>query len=300
MKFVTYESNDQARLGALVGEEIIDLRRAFAALAHQDPTAVFPEDMIGLLADGEAGLAKAKTAVEYALSDEAKEDNLRVAAADATLMPPITRPGKIICLGRNYAAHAAEGGAEPPPYPMLFYKPATSLLGDGGTIVVPAITERPDYEGELAVIIGKTCKNVSEEEALDYVGGYAVAMDITARDLQRRTSQFTAGKMLDTFGPLGPALVTADEVPDPSNLTLKTVLNGNVMQDDTTANMIFTVPFTIHYISQIATLEVGDIILTGTPEGVGYPRKPPVFLQNGDIISVEIEKIGKLTNHVQR
>lgn len=301
MKFVTYEHGDEARLGALVGDEIVDLQAAEQALAHYDPTFVFPNDMIELLTEGEAGLAKAKTAVSAVLDGPLTgKDDLRLSADSVKILPPIPRPGKIICLGRNYAAHAAEGGAEPPPFPMLFYKPATSLIGEGGTIVVPAITEKPDYEGELAVVIGRTCKDVSEADALDYVGGYTAALDVTARDLQRRTSQFTAGKMLDTFGPMGPALVTPDEVPDPGKLMLKTVLNGNVMQDDTTSNMIFSVAFTIHYISQIATLEVGDIILTGTPEGVGYPRNPPVWLQNGDVLSVEIENVGKLTTHVQR
>jgi acylpyruvate hydrolase len=183
---------------------------------------------------------------------------------------------------------------------MLFHKTAGSLLGAGGTIIIPPVTGQVDYEGELAIIIGRACKQVSPEAALDYVAGYTIANDVSARDLQRRTSQFSAGKMLDTFGPLGPALVTRDEVPDPGHLSIRTTLNGQVMQNDTTANMIFDVPFTISYISHIATLEVGDVILTGTPEGVGFARKPPVYMQDGDVVSVEIERLGVLTNKVGR
>ncbi len=204
----------------------------------------------------------------------------------------------VIALGRNYAAHAKEGGAEPPKYPMLFHKTAGALIGDKQKIVIPPITEKTDYEAELAVIIGRTCKNVAEADAMDYVAGYTIANDVTARDIQRRTSQFSAGKMVDTFGPLGPALVTKDEIADVGNLQVKSRLNGQLMQDGNTKNMIFNVPFIISYISQIATLQPGDVILTGTPEGVGFARTPPVFMKDGDVISVEIEGLGILTNPV--
>ncbi|MEM7034770.1 MAG: fumarylacetoacetate hydrolase family protein, partial [Chloroflexota bacterium] len=222
-----------------------------------------------------------------------------ISQSDITFLPPVLNPEKVIALGRNYAAHAAEGGSEPPKFPMLFHKTAGSLLGHGGTVVIPPVTDKVDYECELAVIIGRRCKQVSEADAPDYVAGYAAANDVSARDLQRRTTQFTAGKMLDTFGPLGPALVTSDELPDPGNLQIQTRLNGEVMQSSNTNMMIFSVPFTISYISQIATLEVGDVILTGTPEGVGFARTPPVWLKEGDVVEVDVEKVGVLKNTVK-
>jgi len=295
MKLVTYQINGQPQLGALQGNQVIDLRLAYRAMQH-DAKAPFPEDMITLLMEGQTGLDRVAAIIEFV---EAGSPGLFRRLDDIVLLPPVLQPGKVVALGRNYAAHAKEGGSEPPQYPMLFHKTAGALLGAGGTIVIPPITTKVDYEGELAIIIGKTCKQVSAEEALDYVAGYTIANDVSARDLQRRTTQFTAGKMLDTFGPLGPALVTRDEVPDPGNLRIITRLNGEVMQDGHTRNMIFSVPFTISYISQIATLHVGDVIMTGTPEGVGFARTPPVFLKKDDVVEVEIEKLGTLTNPVQ-
>lgn len=294
MKLITYQTNGRPQIGAVQGAQVIDLRAATRLMAGTDDAA-FPEDMIALLAAGEAGLQQVTAAVQFATENSA---DCMQPLNTIILLPPVVRPGKVVALGRNYAAHAAEGGAEPPKFPMLFHKTATSLLGAGGTIMIPPVTDKVDFEAELAVIIGRDCKNVSEDDALDYVAGYTVANDVTARDWQRRTTQFTAGKMLDTFGPLGPALVTRDEIPDPGNLRIQTRLNGQTMQDGHTSMMIFSVPFIISYISQISTLEVGDVILTGTPEGVGYARKPPVFMKAGDEITVEVENVGTLTNTV--
>lgn len=294
MKLVTYKTDSSPHLGALLGDQIINLAQAYQAL-NSDADEAFPDDLLSLLTAGEAGLAKAQTVVEAATRSE----EWQVALADVTLLPPILRPGKIICLGRNYAEHAREGGAEPLEYPIIFFKPASALLGDGDTIVIPPVTEKADYEAELAVVIGRPCKQVSAQAALDYVAGYTVANDVSARDLQRRTPQWAVGKMLDTFCPLGPALVTHDEVPNPNDLDIRTTLNGEVMQNSNTCMMIFDVPYIINYLSQIATLEPGDIILTGTPEGVGFARNPPVYLQSGDVISVEVENVGVLTNTVQ-
>jgi acylpyruvate hydrolase len=297
MRLVTYQLEEKVRLGVLLGEQqVVDLKAAHQAMDDQ-AEVTFLEDMIALLAAGPTGLEKVAVVLAFAATTPA---NFVHPLEQVTLLPPVLKPGMVIALGRNYAAHAAEGGATPPDYPMLFHKTAGSLLGAGGTNIIPPITNKVDYEGELAVVIGRTCKQVAPQEALDYVAGYTIANDVSARDLQRRTSQFTAGKMLDTFGPLGPALVTRDEIPDPGNLAIRTRLNGQVMQDDTTRNMIFDVPFTISYISHIATLNIGDVILTGTPEGVGYPRNPPVFLQEGDVISVEFEGLGTLTNDVKK
>jgi 2-keto-4-pentenoate hydratase/2-oxohepta-3-ene-1,7-dioic acid hydratase in catechol pathway len=291
MKLVTYQTPTGPTLGALHNDQVIDL-----AAAHQmeNGSRPFPATMLALLEAGEAGLTMARAALDYALA----HDTLQQPQDSVSLLPPVTRPGKIICLGRNYAAHAREGGAEPLEFPILFYKPTSALLPHGGTIVIPPVTEKPDFEAELAVIMGRACKQVSVEAALDYVAGYSAANDVSARDLQRRTHQWAAGKMPDTFCPLGPALVTADEVPEPGNLTIRAILNGQEMQHSNTSMMIFDVPFIISYISQIATLEPGDIILTGTPEGVGNARIPPVYLQAGDTISIEIEKVGLLTNGV--
>jgi len=282
MKLITYQSANGPKLGALSNDQVIDLCSVDSNL---------PTTMMDLLAAGEAGMTQAAAAIANADSAAHTQPVDQV-----TLLPPVLRPGKVIALGRNYAAHAKEGGAEPPDYPMLFHKTATSLIGAGGTVIIPAGTERVDFEAELAVIIGKVCKNIEETDAFDYIAGYTVANDITARDWQRLTTQFTAGKMVDTFGPLGPALVTKDEAPDPSNLRIKSILNGEVMQDGNTTMMIFSVPYLVSYISKISTLEPGDVILTGTPEGVGYARKPPVYMKDGDVITIEIDGLGTLTN----
>ncbi len=220
------------------------------------------------------------------------------AASDVSLLPPILRPGKVVCMGLNYRAHATEAGMEVPQYPVLFHKLATSLLGEGQPVVIPRISKKLDYECELAIIIGKRGKNIPENEALSYAAGYTCANDISARDLQFRTPQWTTGKMMDASCPLGPALVTRDEISDPNALNIKTILNGEVMQDANTSDMIFDVRQIISYISQIATLEPGDVILTGTPSGIGSTRKPPVFLKDGDTVTIEIEKLGSLTNPV--
>ena len=292
MRLVSFKNPAGAtQLGLLQGSQVLDLN---AGNQQMNSSPGLPHDMIQLL---EQGLDQVKAIAQWASDNPAQAISYNL--DQIALQPPVITPRMVVALGRNYAAHAKEGGAEPPAWPMLFHKTSTSLLGAGGTIVIPPVTRRVDYEGELAAIIGRTCKQVSEENALDYVAGYCVANDVSARDLQRRTSQFAAGKMLDTFGPLGPALVTADEVGDPNNLWIKTRLNGQLMQDDTTANMIFNTQHLISYISQICTLNVGDVILTGTPEGVGYPRNPPVFLQDGDHIEVEIENLGVLANRVK-
>ena len=289
MKLITYQLNGETKLGALSGDNVIDLARAYATVSHSDS---FPTDMIALLQEGEAGLTKA----QLALAEGEQSAAYSVPVTTVTFLPPVVRPGKVIALGRNYAEHAKEGGAEVPEHPMWFHKTHTSLNGHLQPVIIPPGTSKVDYEGELAVIIGKTCKFVSVEEALNYVAGYAVANDVSARDWQRRTTQFTAGKMVDTFGPLGPALVTKDEIPDVQNLRIRTHLNGQLMQDGHTSDMIFSVAFSIADLSRICTLEVGDVIMTGTPEGVGFARKPPVFMKEGDVISIEIEGLGTLTN----
>ncbi len=211
---------------------------------------------------------------------------------------PIERPGKIIAVGLNYHEHAAEGGREAPPAPMLFAKWATSLIGPDEPIVIPPITTEADFEGELGVVIGSRVKRVSAENALEAVRGYICVNDVSARELQRADKQFTRAKSLDTFCPVGPRLVPADEVGDPGSLRIRTLVNGETMQDASTAQLIHSVPALIEFISQAITLEPGDLICTGTPSGVGAFRDPPVFLADGDEVVVEIERVGALRNPV--
>ncbi|HCI78095.1 MAG TPA: hypothetical protein DHW02_00215 [Ktedonobacter sp.] len=214
------------------------------------------------------------------------------------LGPPVPDPDKILCLGVNYRAHAAEAQQELPAVPLFFAKFRNSLTGPTSPILLPRVSTRIDYEGELAVIIGKRCKDVTEQEALSYVAGYSIMNDVSARDIQMQTSQWTAGKALDTFAPMGPGIVPASEIPDPQTLTLITRLNGQEVQHDNTANMIFSIASALAFLSSLMTLEVGDILATGTPSGVGFTRTPPLFLQHGDMVEVEIERIGRLCNPV--
>ena len=214
-------------------------------------------------------------------------------------MLPIERPGKIVCVGLNYRAHAEEQGAQLPERPMLFAKWPTALAGPGDAIVLPPITAQVDYEGELAVVIGSRVKGVSVQNALEAVRGYMCANDVTARDLQRADRQFTRSKSLDGFCPIGPHFVPAAEVGDPQALRLRTLVNGEVRQDSSTSDMIFGVAELIAFVSEAITLEPGDLLLTGTPSGVGVFREPPVFLREGDEVTVEIERVGALTNPVR-
>jgi 2-keto-4-pentenoate hydratase/2-oxohepta-3-ene-1,7-dioic acid hydratase in catechol pathway len=218
--------------------------------------------------------------------------------ADVELLAPIQQPGKIVCVGLNYRGHLAETGETVSDYPIVFLKPTTSIIGPGQPIVLPRISRQVDYEGELAVIIGRGGKYIAKQDALSHVGGYTCANDVSAHDVEFRTSQWTSGKMLDTFCPLGPALVTGDELPNPNSLQLTTSLNGKKVQDTSTADMVFSVSYLISYISSLATLEPGDVILTGTPAGIGCNKQPPVFLKAGDHVQVEIEGLGVLSNPV--
>jgi len=210
---------------------------------------------------------------------------------------PIPRPGKIVCVGLNYRDHAEEQGAELPAAPLLFAKFTTSLIGPDDPIVIPSIVERCDYEAELGVVLGATVRNVSKENAFEAVSGYLVANDVSARDLQFADGQWTRGKSPDTFCPVG-AIVPAADVADPHNLGIRAILNGETMQDSTTANLIFGIDEVISYASRTSTLEAGDLILTGTPAGVGVFRDPPRLLQPGDEITIEIDGVGSLTNPV--
>jgi acylpyruvate hydrolase len=307
MKLVTYSWNGNAALGALVGDRVIDLRRAHAAALRQrgdmDELAVadlrVPGDLLALLRGGAASMAAARRAVQFV--EEQGTDRVRdlfCPVAEVELLAPVQHPGKVICVGLNYRSHLAEIAEPVPRYPILFHKCATSVIGPGQAILLPRVSEQVDYECELAVVIGRRGKYISEREAVAHVAGYTCANDVSAHDLEFRTSQWTSGKMLDTFCPLGPMLVTADEIPDPNRFAIRTVLNGRMVQDGCTSDMVFSVSFLVSYISSLATLEPGDVILTGTPAGVGCNQKPQVFLEAGDEISITIEGIGTLTNPV--
>ncbi len=265
MKLLRYALDDGMYIGVLNGDEIF-------RLGLRDITELMPADA----AFTETGLL----------------DKL----ADARVLPPL-QPGKILAIGRNYAEHARELGNEAPSEPLVFAVMPSAVIGDGDLIEWEAdMTAQVDWEGELAVIIGQTARKVSAVEALDFVFGYTIANDVSARDLQTRDKQWTRAKGLDTFCPLGPVIVTADEIPDPQQLRIATTVDGVEMQNGSTADMIFDVRFLIAYLSRAFTLQPGDIILTGTPAGVGKAQNPPQFLGEGSVVSVAIEPIGKLTN----
>jgi 2-keto-4-pentenoate hydratase/2-oxohepta-3-ene-1,7-dioic acid hydratase in catechol pathway len=212
----------------------------------------------------------------------------------------ISRPGKIVCVGLNYLDHAQEGGMDLPKAPLLFAKWPNTLIGDGETIVLPPESKEVDYEAELGVVIGTTAKRVSEAEALDHVEGYICVNDVSARDMQFGDGQWTRGKSPDTFCPVGPRLVPRQEIADPQQLGIRCILNGETMQDSSTSQMIFSVAEIIAYVSQVITLEPGDLIATGTPAGVGVFKDPKVLLKDGDEVSIEIDGLGTLTNPVRK
>jgi 2-keto-4-pentenoate hydratase/2-oxohepta-3-ene-1,7-dioic acid hydratase in catechol pathway len=229
---------------------------------------------------------------------EARAKGLLVPAEDAYWFAPVPRPGKIVCIGLNYRDHAAESGLAVPKTPVIFSKFPTCVIAPGEPVVVPSTSERIDYEAELAIVIGRRAKRVSAANAYDYVLGYTAFNDVTARDFQFGDGQWQRGKSCDTFAPMGQTIVTTDEIPDPHTLRITMTVNGNVMQDSNTDQLIFSVPQIVEFITQSITLEPGDVIPTGTPAGVGFARQPPVFLKPGDIMQVDIERIGKLGNPI--
>ena len=228
------------------------------------------------------------------------EERLAGRLPELRLGPPLPDPDKILGIGQNYAEHVAEMQGQRPEAPNLFAKFRNCLIGDGEAIRLPRASQQVDFEGELAVVIGSRCQQVSERQALAHVGGYSVLNDVSARDLQFRTGQYTMGKAADTFCPMGPGIVLAEEIPDPQRLRLGTYLNGERVQSGNTADMLFSVAEAISLISQVITLEPGDIIATGTPAGVGYTRNPPRFLTPGDLIEIEISGVGRLSNRVEQ
>lgn len=239
-----------------------------------------------------------REAAEMAAEVLSRGDQPSFRKDEITLLPPVPDPGKVICVGRNYRKHCEEQGKEVPPDPVLFTKFAASLVGSGADVVIPPESDAVDFEVELAAIIGLSCRRVAPEKALEHVGGYSVFNDISARDLQARDKQWTRAKSFETFGPMGPHLVTPDEVTDPGDLRISLDVNGETMQDATTAQMMVSVEELVGFISCVVPLEPGDVIATGTPHGVGAFRHPPVFLGPGDRLTARIEEVGILENQV--
>jgi 2-keto-4-pentenoate hydratase/2-oxohepta-3-ene-1,7-dioic acid hydratase in catechol pathway len=296
MRLVTYEANKKWCAGVLVEEKVVDATTAaITAEIKFQQDWISNREIIRLNPDEQSLFER--TAFDIADAPPSKLDVFPI--DDARLGPPIPDPDKIICLGLNYRSHVEETGLATYPVPILFAKYRNTLTGPTSPIVLPNLSEQIDYEGELAVVIGKRCKSVPSAHALNYVAGYMALNDVSARDLQFQTGQWLSGKTLDTFAPCGPALVM-DEINDPQSLDISTRINGQTMQQSNTCNMIFPVGELISYISQLMTLEPGDIIATGTPEGVGFKRNPPIFLRDTDVVEVEIEKIGTLRNPVMR
>lgn len=268
-----------ARCGVVLQDHVVDL-----SLAAPD----LPDDMAGLF----GSLAAVRAASERANADE------QHALTGVTLLAPIARPPKFLAIGLNYADHVTEGGREPPEHQIWFNKQSTCVIGPGEPIQVPRVSSVVDYEGELGVVIGTRCRHVTAAEAREVIAGYCIVNDVSVRDWQRRSPTMTMGKSFDTHGPLGPWIVTDDEIADPQDLWLTTKVNGEVMQDASTGDMVYDIAHQIEHLTAAFTLEPGDVLATGTPSGVGIYRDPPVVLKSGDTVRIEISGVGVLENPV--
>ncbi len=284
MRLATLATASGPKPAVQVGDSLIEVQAA-------DPT--LPGTVREILAGGADTLAAVAKAIQ-------KPGLPKIAASAAKFHAPVTNPQKIICVGLNYRDHAAESGAPIPKEPVLFSKYPTALIGHGESIVLPKVSTKVDYEAELVIVIGKGGRHISTANALQHVAGYTVGHDVSARDwqLEKDGKQWMVGKTFDTFAPIGPVLVTSDEVPNPHGLKIELRLNGQTMQTSNTEQMIFSVAEIVAYLSQVFTLVPGDLIFTGTPPGVGAARKPPVFMKAGDVAEVEIQSLGTLRNPV--
>ena len=288
MRLISFHAPGGPRLGVVFGDR---------AVAAAELAAGGPATMAELLAGGDAALATLRDAARATAADPARLDALARPLTAFHLAAPVPRPGKVVAIGRNYADHAAEGGAAPPPAPLIFAKWPSSVIGPGDEIHWDAaLTSQVDFEAELAVVIGRTARRITADEARDHILGYTCVDDVSARDLQFGDRQWVRSKSLDTFCPLGPVLVTLDEFADPDDLAITCHVNGELLQASRTSRMLFSVGTIVAHCSQAFTLEPGDVIATGTPAGVGVYRDPPRFLGDGDVVSVAIEGIGELSN----
>ena len=307
MKLITFSYEGISRIGAIQQEEVVDLHAAYKSLlksegkirAREIAEAFVPADMTGFLQGGKESLELAKKAIDFALvSREDTGYKLVYALNEVKVEAPVPEPSKIICVGHNYREHILEMGREIPSHPVIFAKFANTVIGPQDDIPFFPVSEQLDYEAEFAFVVGKRARNVSREDALEYVAGYTIANDVTYRDIQRRTLQWLQGKTVEGSLPMGPWLVTTDELKDPSGLNVRLTVNGEERQKTNTDNFVFDVQYLVEFLSNLMTLEPGDIILTGTPGGVGVARDPQVFLKDGDIVRVEIDNIGYLENKV--
>jgi 2-keto-4-pentenoate hydratase/2-oxohepta-3-ene-1,7-dioic acid hydratase in catechol pathway len=280
MKLVTYQYNNQISVGAIVDNSIIPANENYTGQAG----------MSRFLAAGEAALNE--------LNDRIQNKTDVISLDDVNLLAPVLKPEKFFGVALNYADHIEETGLDKPEYPTLFNKQNSCVIGDGDSIHLPKVSEKLDYEGELGVVIGKRCRNISYDEAKSVIGGYTIVNDVSMRDWQMRSHTWTLGKSFDTHGPCGPWIVTPDELGDPHNLNIKTWVNEDKRQDFSTEHLVFDCYFLVEYLSKVMTLEPGDIIATGTSSGVGVKMKPRGYMKAGDEVRIEIENIGTLTNPV--
>ncbi len=308
MKLITFTREGISTIGAIVNEEVVDLHIAYRTLLQQEgkiraqeiADAFVPADMTGFLQGGKETIELAKKAVDFALTNKQVGDIKLVHALNTVKVgAPVPKPGKIFAVGHNYKEHILEMGRQLPSHPVLFAKFGNTVIGPEDDIPFYPVSDQLDYEAEFAFVIGKRAKNVSEEDALDYVAGYAVANDVTYRDIQRRTLQWLQGKTVDGSLPMGPWLITADEIADPQTLEMVLTVNGEERQRTNTANQVFSVKHLVAFLSNLATLEPGDIVITGTPGGVIQAMEPQVWLKDGDVVRVEIEQVGVLENTVR-
>lgn len=310
MKLITYSANGYSRIAAITdNDKIIDLNYAYQAQLKSEgkyrfkeiAEAFVPSEMEAFLQGGKESIEIARDAVNYALENPDTYSHQLIFNKDAVkIEAPLQKPGKIFAVGHNYREHILEMGRQIPTHPVVFAKFANTIIGPQDDIPFQPVSEQLDYEAEFAFVIGKRAKNVSEEDALDYVAGYSVANDVTYRDVQRRTLQWLQGKTVDGSLPLGPWLVTADEIKDPQSLEMVLTVNGEERQRTNTANQVFTVKRLVSFLSQLATLEPGDIVITGTPGGVIQAMDPQVWLKDGDVVRVEIEQVGVLENTIRK
>jgi 2-keto-4-pentenoate hydratase/2-oxohepta-3-ene-1,7-dioic acid hydratase in catechol pathway len=310
MKLVSYVHGGDVRLGAVDGDMVIDLNRAYAAMqrnqgllaAAATADAVLPTDAVTFLALGPPTLDAARDALAHArsLAPERARQSLIIAPVDGVeLLPPVPRPPKIVCVARNYADHAKEAGLQISEIPIVFARFPATLVAHGGAIIRPTVSEQLDWEGELAVIIGKGGRHIARHDAMDHIAGYSIFNDVTVRDYQFRVTQYTSGKNFAASGPFGPYLVLKEEIPDPHALRITTEVNGVLKQDGNTRDMLYDLPMILGHISEWIALEPGDVIATGTPAGVGFKRDPPEFLRPGDHVAVTVSGLGTLSNTVR-
>jgi 2-keto-4-pentenoate hydratase/2-oxohepta-3-ene-1,7-dioic acid hydratase in catechol pathway len=295
MKLITFIQNDEFRLGVKTEQGVLDVA---AALSVVPSVSGIPTTVHEAIEGGTPAIEALHPYVELVLAQTDNKKDYLLEESALTIGPCVTHPNKIICVGLNYRKHAEETNAAIPEYPILFNKFNNTLTGHNHEVPLPKVSQKVDYEAELVIVIGKTAKYVAKDAALSHVFGYCNVNDLSARDLQMRTQQWLLGKSCDKFSPLGPYLVTADEVGNPNNLEIKCIVNGEVRQNSNTSDMIFYCDEIVSYISQHMTLVPGDIILTGTPQGVvlGYPVDKQVWLKDGDQVTIQIEKLGSLTN----